>query len=171
MHELFRDPFAHHVYQAFLNTLSGHPGQNLQSSARKRKRPLESTSAVSTPSSFVHLQQNFLSVLKGFQWPVLETLVFDKYSAPLIQSVIELDVPVKPKKKSKGKAAESMLVDILLTGGGDPSGIAFSKQYLMCSPRSFHKPIAPRCDWKSDLRDHNPNSTGCDSTATFYRLF
>lgn len=161
MYELFRDPFAHHVYQAFLNTLSGHPAQNLRASAesKKRKRPIESTSAVTTPSSFVDLQQNFLSTLKEFQWPVLETLVFDKYSAPLIQSVIELDIPVKPKKKSKGKAAESTLVGILLTGAGDPSGMAFSKQYLMCSPRSFHKPIAPRCDWKSDLRDHNPYST------------
>jgi hypothetical protein len=129
MHELFQDPFAHHAYQAILSTLIGHPERNVfgASDKRKRIRQSEESSAVTIPLSFERLHEKLLATLKAYDWSVLESLVFDKYAAPLLQSILETDTLKKIKGKHKGKKKEKVettLVDILLTGAGDSAGMS-----------------------------------------------
>jgi len=139
MHELLRDPFAHHVYQAFLNTLTGHPERNLAESAtgKSRKRQQGLSDSSTTPPSFADLHHKFLGTLKGYDWSITEKLVFDKYSAPLLQSIIETDTPKAPKRKSKSKIPEKTFVDILLQGAGDSSGTVFVNAISRTAQQAF----------------------------------
>ena len=117
MHELFTDPFASHVYQAFLNTLSGHPLKNLTDgrTAKKRKIDQDATTHVQTPASFAGLQAKLITLVKEWDQVLLQTMVFDKYAVPLLQAIIEIDLP-KKKKKSKDKAGQETTSDLILFG-------------------------------------------------------
>lgn len=116
MHELFVDPFASHVYKGVLQTLNGHPQVDFDKK-RKRKAQPGATTTVPTPDSFAELKSKLLSTVRGWDQTLLQTLVFDKYAVPLIQLIIESDVPKQSKKKSK--PSNRTLAEIILFGGGD----------------------------------------------------
>lgn len=123
MHEQFTDPFASHVYHAFLYTLNGHPQKNLIDQWTTKKRKAEQTDAVTrTPSSFADLQTKLLNIVKQWDQTLLRNLAFDKYAVPLLQSIIESDVPKKMKKKSKGnRIGDHTIADLLLFGQSSES--------------------------------------------------
>jgi len=109
------DPFAAHVYQAILHTLYGKPYKNLteDQKAKRRKKDNNTDQTVSTPESFLELRTKLIHPVKQWETTLLERLLFDKYAVPLIQLIIESDIPKKSKKKSKqGKT----LADTLITG-------------------------------------------------------
>jgi nucleolar protein 9 len=115
MHELFVDPFASHVYQAFLHTLNGHPQMNLDDQHKKNQRKKK----YETPSSFTELKMELVNMVKQWDIILLQALVFDKYSVSLLQTILEIDIP---KKKSKKNAiANRTLTDILLFGNDKES--------------------------------------------------
>jgi hypothetical protein len=82
--------------------------------AKKRKVDANVETAYPTPTSFADLRIRFLSIVKLWELPLLQSLVFDKYAVPLLQLIIESDVTKKPKKKNK--VAEPTLIDLLLFG-------------------------------------------------------
>jgi len=131
MCELFADPFASHVYQAFLNTLSGHPLKNLtdERTAKKRKIEQADNALVQTPASFAGLQSKLIAIIKEWDQVLLQTMVFDKYAVPLLQAIIEIDLP-KKKKKSKGKAGRETISDLILF---DKDSNAESEGILNCN--------------------------------------
>ena len=116
MHELFIDPFASHVYQALLNTLCGHALKNLTDTRRAKKRKVDqdANTVVPTPPSFADLKGKFISLVKEWDQDLLQTMVFDKYAVPLLQTIIEIDLP--KKKISKGNAGHETFGDLLLFG-------------------------------------------------------
>lgn len=119
MHEHFTDPFASHVYQAILHTLNGHPHKNLAEGPQTKKKKLQHDVALiyQTPPSFHELQKSFLNTVKSWDLSLLQTLVFDKYAVPLLQTIIESDIPQNSKTKSKARQESSRtLVDIILSG-------------------------------------------------------
>jgi hypothetical protein len=128
MHEMFIDPFAAHVYQAILHTLTGHPQKNLveEHTAKKRKVEAEANTLYETPPSFGELRKKFLSLVKQWDLPLLQSQVFDKYAVPLLQSIIEIDIPKKSKKRAKeGTTGPQTLADLVLFGTDpDPKGIS-----------------------------------------------
>jgi len=172
MHELFRDPFAHHTYQAFLNTLTGHPERNLNESAhnKKRKRHADKVVSVTTPESFTELHKRLLETLKGYEWSILENLVFDKYASPLLQSIIETDVPMKPKKKAKSKSGNKTLVEILLTGAGDPTGAAGWDSADYRATSIYNSSTSRYYRQSANGRDNTHGSRG-NCAPAFYRYF
>lgn len=108
MHELFIDPFASHVYQAILDTLTGHPEKNLGGEGnvtKKRKKKHSGETAYQIPESFQDTLSKLLKTVKKWDLKLLQSLVFDKYAVPLIQLLIECDTTKKSKKKLKDKGA------------------------------------------------------------------
>jgi len=118
MNELFVDPFASHVYQAVVQTLNGHPKLNVIK-RNKRKIATEDPTAVPTPESFTALKAKLISSVRGWDQSLLQSVVFDKYAVPLLQVIIESDVPKKPKKKSKSESYT--LAEVILFGGSNPN--------------------------------------------------
>jgi hypothetical protein len=117
MHEMFTDPFASHVYQAFLYTLSGHPMENLVDERTGKKRKTDTKSKVQIPPTFTELQTKLFTIVKQWDLSLLQNLAFDKYAVPLLQKIIENDLPKKVKRKSKGNAGgEQTIADIFLFG-------------------------------------------------------
>jgi hypothetical protein len=131
MHELFIDPFASHVYQAILHTVTGHPQKNLTEERTAKRRRAENTDTVySTPQSFIDLRNKFFTLVKKWDQSLLQSLVLDKYAVPLLQVIIECDVPKRPKKKSKsGRTAEQTLADLILFGK-DPDSKGINLDFL-----------------------------------------
>jgi len=115
MNELFVDPFSSHVYRAVLQILNGRPRVNV-AKKKKRKRTPEDATTVQTPESFAALKTKLISSVRGWDQSLLQSLVFDKYAVPLLELVIESDVP-KPKKKSKSES--HVLAEVILFGGHD----------------------------------------------------
>ena len=119
---LFKDPFASHVYQAFLHTLSGRPQKNLCDSRTSKKRKTEHADAVvQTPSSFADLQSKLVNIVKQWDQTLLQDLVFDKYVVLLLQTIIEKDVPKKVRKKAKKATGDRTLSEFLLFGNDSES--------------------------------------------------
>lgn len=124
MNELFVDPFATHVYKAILNTLTGYPPKNLNKEriSRKRKTVHDDDTVYRTPTAFEDLLRRFLGIIGSWDNTLLQTLAFDKYAVPLLQAIIEKDVP-RPKKKSKIKPGDRTIGEMILFGnGGDLKG-------------------------------------------------
>jgi len=140
MNELFFDPFASHVYQAVVQTLSGHPKVNVVNK-NKRKIAPEDPTTVPTPPSFTALKAKLISYVRGWDQSLLQSLIFDKYAAPLLQLIIESDVPKKPKKKSKSESYT--LAEVILFGGGDPNfdseGLINLRRVLTASTSRIHR--------------------------------
>jgi hypothetical protein len=116
MHELFVDPFASHVYQTVLQTLNGHPQVDFDKK-RKRKGRTGDTTTVPTPDSFAELKAKLLSTVREWDQTLLQTLVFDKYAIPLLQLILESDLPKQSKKKSK--PSNRTFAEVILFSGGD----------------------------------------------------
>jgi hypothetical protein len=119
MHELFVDPFASHVYQAILHTLAGRPQMNLveERTTKRRRKNVDTNTVYAMPESFSNLRSKVLKTVKKWDLSLLQTLVFDKYAVPLLQVMIEIDVPKKRSKKSKeGHKVGKTLTDIILFG-------------------------------------------------------
>jgi NOP9-like PUF repeat domain len=144
MHELFRDPFAHHVYEAIMMTLSGRAQNNIaqRSDSKKRKRHDSSGKSLAVPERFPEILAKLLGSVKQFEWSVLETMAFDRYAVPVIQAIIDVDVPKMGKKKSKGESKYKSLIEILLSGAGDLASTLIST-YLTSSPRGVHQSTSP----------------------------
>jgi Zn-dependent M16 (insulinase) family peptidase len=127
MHELFLDPFAAHVYQAILHTLNGHPQKNLtEPHASKKRKKKEGDISYSCPSSFEDLRTKLIDTVKQWDPAVLQSLVLDKYAVPLMQTIIESDVPKKSKKMSKKHKTSRHTVAALLLNGKDAESEGFS---------------------------------------------
>jgi len=123
MHEQFTDPFASHVYQAILNTLNGHATKNLsevpeEPRSKKRKLQPKAESVLQTPPSFTTLREKLVGIVKSWDPSLFQNLAFDKYAVPLLQAIIESDVPAKVKKEKKSKSSkrDKKLANILLFG-------------------------------------------------------
>lgn len=120
MHELFIDPFASHVYQAIIHTLTGHPRKNLGGGnvTKKRKKKHTEDTTYQIPESYTNTLAKILKTVKEWDIELLQSLVFDKYAVPLMQIITESDVVKKPKKKSKDKkgVSSATLSDIILFG-------------------------------------------------------
>ena len=116
MHELFKDPFASHVYQSFLYTLNGHPMENLVDERSGKKRKTNSSSTVQIPPSFTELRAKFFNIIKQWDQSLLQNLVFDKYAVPLLQTIIENDLPKKTKKSKGNAGGEQTIAGLLLFG-------------------------------------------------------
>lgn len=117
------DPFASHVYKAYLHTLNGQPLKNLTQSDLNDKRKTKKQkvedieTVVPTPESFANLQLKLLHIVKQWDQTLLQTMVFNVYAVPLLEKIIESDLQKKVKKKLKGKATGAQkLADLLLFG-------------------------------------------------------
>lgn len=161
MHELFTDPFASHVYQAFLNTLSGHPLKNLTDgrTAKKRKTDQDANTPVQTPASFANLQAKLITLVKEWDRDLLQTMVFDKYAVPLLQAIIEIDLP-KRKKKSKSKVRQETISDLILFGkdSNTESEGVLNCNFANSRTAGIHKPPASRSGRQPNNR---VNTTSC----------
>jgi len=121
MNELFMDPFATHVYKAMLNTLSGYPQKNLNEERVSRKRKTvhdDDDTVYRTPTTFEDLLRRFLGIVSSWDNALLQTMAFDKYAVPLLQAIIETDVP-RPTKKSKIKPGNRTIGEMILFGNGE----------------------------------------------------
>jgi hypothetical protein len=120
MHEMFMDPFASHVYQAMIHTLTGHPRKNLGegNGTKKRKKKYTEETTYQVPESFTNTLAKILKTVKEWELKLLQSLVLDKYAVPLMQVIAESDVVKKSKKKSKDKkeVGSATLSDIILFG-------------------------------------------------------
>jgi Zn-dependent M16 (insulinase) family peptidase len=117
MHELFMDPFASHVYQAVLHTLNGYPQKNLTEPHASKKRKKQKEDIPHSCPSFEDLRSKMIDTVKEWDPAVLQSLVFDKYAVPLMQTIIESDVPKKSKKLSKKhKTSRNTVASLLLNG-------------------------------------------------------
>lgn len=139
MHEQFTDPFASHVYQAVLYTLNGQATKNLtgvpeEPKVKKRRVQLKAEDILQTPPSFSTLRQRLFDIVKSWEISRFHTLAFDKYAVPLLQTIVESDIPIKEKKekKSKSKKRDTTLANLLLFGNGDES-CPFKVSDLQCS--------------------------------------
>jgi hypothetical protein len=132
MHEMFLDPFASHVYQAIIHTLTGRPWKNLGAEGnvtKKRKKKHTGDTTGQVPESFSNTLAKLLKTVKKWDLEALQSLVSDKYAVPLMQVIIQNDVVQKSKKKSKDKKESSTVTvsDMILFGNGaDSEGIASS---------------------------------------------
>ena len=129
MSEQFTDPFASHVYQAILNTLNGQALKNLsevpeEPKSKKRKLQSKADILLHTPSSFATLLEKLISVVQSWDLSRFQSLAFDKYAVPLLQAIIESDIPTKGtkvKKEKKSKKRDQTLVNMILSGGDESS--------------------------------------------------
>ena len=126
MSEQFTDPFASHVYQAILHTLNGEAFKNLsevpeEPKSKKRKLQPKAEIPLQTPPSFATLLEKLISVVKSWDLSRLQSLAFDKYAVPLLQAIIESDIPTKGKKEKKSKKRDQTLVNMILSGGDESS--------------------------------------------------
>lgn len=129
MSEQFTDPFASHVYQAILNTLNGQALKNLsevpeEPKSKKRKVQSKADILLHTPSSFATLLEKLISVVQSWDLSRFQSLAFDKYAVPLLQAIIESDIPTKGtkvKKEKKAKKRVQTLVNMILSGGDESS--------------------------------------------------
>jgi len=135
MHEQFTDPFASHVYQAILYTLNGQATKNLagvpqEPKSKKRKVQPKSDSVLQTPSFFSALREKLVGIVKAWDLSKFQSLAFDKYAVPLLQTIIESDIPTKEKKekkkKSKSKKRDQTLVNLILFGGDESNSFQVS---------------------------------------------
>lgn len=144
MNELFVDPFASHVYQAVLQTLNGRTQVNIVK-RKKRKARADEATPVPTPEFFAELKLRLITSVRGWDQSLLQNLVLDKYAVPLLQLIIESDVPKNIKEKSK--SGNRTLAQVILCGGGDINfderGIFVSfviahYQYIESSSHSYY---------------------------------
>jgi hypothetical protein len=142
MNELFADPFASHVCQAILQTLNGRPQVNIAKRDKKRKTRTEDTTTVQTPESFADLKSKYISIVQGWDQTHLQALVFDKYAVPLLQLIIESDIP---KKSKKSKSGSCTLAEVILFGGSDASfddeGFFKSGRFLTARTKRVHNTV------------------------------
>jgi hypothetical protein len=83
--------------------------------AKKRKIDQDAATQVQTPASFAGLQEKLITLVKEWNQALLQSMVFDKYAVPLLQAIIEIDLP-KKKKKSKDKVGKETISDLILFG-------------------------------------------------------
>jgi hypothetical protein len=136
MHEQFTDPFASHVYEAILYTLNGQATKNLAGvpedpTSKKRKVQPKAESVLQTPSFFTALREKLIGIVKAWDLSRFQSLVFDKYAVPLLQTIIESDIPIKEKKekkekKSKSKKRYQTLANLILFGGDESNSYQVS---------------------------------------------
>jgi len=136
MGEQFTDPFASHVYQAILNTLNGQATKNLsevpeEPKSKKRKLQPKVDILLQTPPSFATLREKLIGIVKSWDLSRFHSLAFDKYAVPLLQVIVESDIPtkvtkVKKEKKSKSKKQDQTLANLILFGEDESSPLNVS---------------------------------------------